>query len=143
MSTLKEAIPDHDFVNFKNKEGLKKWLASSNVNQHLVLKDFRGYNSEVSGMEFQSMIYLSSICLKCGNEDKNSGLITRAKASLLLARYEKQNCFDSCKNKSYPNLKWNKESKKWDIEQGFTKDQLPEKSRQILEETSKLQLFKP
>ena len=142
MSTLKEAIPDHDFVNFHNKEDLKKWLESSNINQHLVLEDFRGYQHKVSGMEFQSMIYLSSICLKCGYEySKDSSLITRAKASLLLARYERQNCYQ-CKNKSYPNLKWNKESKKWEIEQGFTKDQLPQKSRNILEKTSKLQIFK-
>ena len=35
MSTLKEAIPDHDFVNFKNKEELKKWLESSKMNHHL------------------------------------------------------------------------------------------------------------
>ena len=145
MSTLKEAIPDHDFVNFKNKEGLKKWLESSNINQHLVLQDSFGYYSEVSGMEFQSMIYLSPICLKCGDENKNSSVITRAKASLLLARYEKQNCIDSCKNESYPNLKWNNESKKWEIEQGFTKDQLPKESKQILEKTSNLPslLFKP
>ena len=98
MSTLKEAIPDHDFVNFKNKEELKKWLESSNINQHLVLQDYLdtyksfGYNSKVSGMEFQSMIYLSSICLKCGVEFKSSCAITRAKASLLLAKYERQNC---------------------------------------------------
>ena len=101
------------------------------------------YNTEVSGMEFQIMIYLSSICLKCGHEyNKNSSLITRAKASLLLARYERQNCIDSCKNESYPNLKWNKESKKWKIEQGFTMDQLPEESKEILEKTSKLQIYK-
>merc|ERR1711860_482285 len=35
MSTLKEAIPDHDFVNFKNKEDLKKCLELSNMDQHL------------------------------------------------------------------------------------------------------------
>ena len=140
MSTLKEAIPDHDFVNFKNKEELKKWLESSNMSrQHLVFLQDKYYeNSEVSGMEFQSMIYLSPICLKCGDEYKNSSIITRAKASLLLARYERQNCGDDCKNKSYPNLKWNKESKKWEIEQGFTMDQLPEESREILEKTSEL-----
>ena len=105
------------------------------MNQHLVLQDYNDYDSVVSGMEFQSMIYLSSICLKCGDEDKHSSVITRAKASLLLARYERQNC-GVCKNKSYPNLKWNKESKKWDIEQGFMKYhspwELPWESRQIL-----------
>ena len=35
MSTLKEAIPDHNFVNFKNKEELKMWLESSKMNHHL------------------------------------------------------------------------------------------------------------
>ena len=38
MSTLKEAITDHDFVNFKNKEELKKWVEwveSSKMNHHL------------------------------------------------------------------------------------------------------------
>ena len=143
ISTLKEAIPEHDFFNFKDKEGLNKWLESSNINQHLVLQDYYDFNSGVSGMEFQSMIYLFSICLKCGDEYKDSSIITRAKASLLLPRYERQNCIDSCKNESYPNLKWNKESKKWEIEQGFTMDQLPEESRQILEKTSKLIAFKP
>ena len=56
---------------------------------------------------------------------------------MLLARFEKQDC--RCDRDKYPNLKWNKESKKWEIEQGFTKDQLQEKSRRILEITSKLQ----
>ena len=79
--------------------------------------------------------------MKCGYENKDSSLITRAKASLLLARYERQNCI-YCEDESYPNLKWNKESKKWEIEQGFTMDQLPEESREILELTSELQLFK-
>ena len=88
------------------------------------------------------MIYLYSVCLKCGScKVKDSTVITRAKASLLLASFERQNC-PHCKNKSYPNLKWNKESKKWEIEQGFTKDQLPKKSRRILKKTSKLQIFK-
>ena len=122
MKNLRCQLPGHDFVNFQNKEDLKNWLQSSNMNQHLVSQDYIGYNPEVSGMEFQSMIHLHSICLKCEHElDRYSSLITRAKASLLLARYEKQNCF-LCENKSYPNLKWNKESKKWEIEQGFTKD---------------------
>ena len=137
MSDLKEAIPGHDFVNFQNKEGLKKWLKASNMNQHLVLEDGNLYNSEVDGMEFQSMIYLSSICLKCGFEYKNSSVITRAKASLLLARYEKQNCC-FCGDAIYPNLKWDKESTKWEIEDGITKDQLSEESRGILEKTSEL-----
>ena len=106
------------------------------MNQHLVLQS--GYYYEVSGMEFQSMIYLSKICLKRGHEfNKYSSLITRAKASLLLARYERQNC-RLCENDTYPNLKWNEESKKWEIEQGFTIDHLPEESREILEITSKL-----
>ena len=141
MSTLKKAIPDHYFVNLNSKEKLTNWLVSSNMDQHLVLQDYSISTIEISGMEFQSMIYLSSICLKCGDKFKSSSVITRAKASLLLARFEKQNCI-LCKDDSYPNLKWNKESKKWEIEQGFTKDQLPWKSRHILEKTSKLQIFK-
>ena len=85
-----------------------------------------------------SFLKLLMLSLKCGEEFKNASFTTRAKASLLLVRYEKLNCIDYCKNESYPNLKWNKESKKWEIEQGFTKDQLPWNSRQILKETSKL-----
>ena len=144
MSTLEEAISGHYFFDFQNREALNNWLKSSSMNQHLVLQDYHEYHFEVSGMEFQSMIYLSLICLKCAYENKHSSVITRAKASLLLARYEKQNC-KLCQNWSYPNLKWNKEYKKWEIEQGYTKDQLPEASRQIFEKTSKLtsQLFKP
>ena len=63
----------------------------------------------------------------------------------MIAKYEKENpCCDgvhSFKHFSYPKLKWNKQSKKWEIKKGFTKDQLPEESRQILEETSKLERF--
>ena len=99
MSTLKEAIPDHDFLNFINEEELKSWLESSNVNQHLVLQsDYYTLNSEASGMEFQSMIYLYQICLKCGYEYKHPGAITRARASLLLAKYETQDCRTSAAN---------------------------------------------
>ena len=140
MSTLKNALPDNNFVSFKDEEALKNWLESSNTNesnQHLVLTDSYSYNTEVSGMEFPSMIYLSSICLKCGYEDIGSSIITRAKASLVIARYEKQNCHP-CKYASYPNLKWNQDCKKWEIEQGITKEQLPEESREIFEKTSKL-----
>ena len=108
------------------------------MNQHLVLQDFFYVsNTKVSGMEFQSMIYLSSICLKCGFEYKESSVITRAKASLLLARFERQDC-DLCEDDNHPNLKWNQEFKKWEIEQDFFKNQLPEKSRRILKKTSKL-----
>ena len=143
VSTLKLAIPGHDFVNFKNKEKLKNWLKSRKMNQHLVLADSSGiiFNTQVSGMEFQSMIYLSPICLKCGDEHRNSDAITRAKVSLLLVRYEHQNCV-YCMYTSYPNLKWNKEFKKWEIKQGLTMDQLPKRSREILRKTSKFQLFK-
>ena len=140
MSTLKEAIPDHDFFNFKNKEELKNWLESRSMNQqHLVSQEYISSNilSEVSGMEFQSMIYLSRICLRCGHETKASSVITRAKASLLLARFANQNCY-LCIYDNYPNLKWNQESNKWEIEQGFTIDQLPERSKRILRKTSKL-----
>ena len=140
---MEEAIPGHEFIHCKQKAGLKHWLESSKMNQHLVLQHGSFYSNYrlVDGMEFQSMIYLHPICLKCGDEHKFSSVISRAKASLLLARYETQNC-PNCKNKSYPNLKWNKESKKWEIAQGFTMDQLPKESRKILERTSKLQLFK-
>ena len=137
MSTLNEAIPEHDFVSIKDDKGLKKWIESSSKNQHLVLHDIYDYIFEVSGMEFQSMIYVSEICLKCGFQNKNSVLITRAKASLVIARYDGENC-GLCKDASYPNLKWNKDIKKWEIEQDITLDQLPEESRKIFEKTSKL-----
>ena len=50
---------------------------------------------------------------------------------------EKQNCC-FCGDAIYPNLKWDKESTKWEIENGITKDQLSEESRGILEKTSEL-----
>jgi len=134
LENLEEAIPGHEFIHCKQKAGLKHWLESSKINQHLYLHDYDGYNSDVSGMEFQCMIYLSPFCFKCGYEFKNPSIITRAKASLLIARFEKQDCF--CGNNSYPKIKWNWKSKKWEIEEGFTMDQLPEKSRQVLERTN-------
>ena len=89
MSTLKEAIPDHDFVSFRNKEAREEWFESNNMNQHLVLNGYKLDDPEVSGMEFQSMIYLSSTCSKCGFAYKDSRIVTRAKASLHLTKYEK------------------------------------------------------
>ena len=87
------------------------------------------------------MIYLYPICLRCGEEKKLSSLITRAKASLIIARYLK-NCKYICIR--CQNLEWNEDCQKWEIEKGITLDQLPEESREILEETSKLRkLFKP
>ena len=100
MSALKEAIPDQDFISFNDKRGLKNWLHSSNMNQHLVLHLLSQWNSvfsEISGMEFPSMIYLYPTCLKCGYGQKLSSFITRAKASLIIARYETQIC-NFCEN---------------------------------------------
>ena len=88
---LKEAIPDHDFVSFRDKVALKKWLESSNDSHHLVL-ELPGWNTEVSGMEFKSMILLSSVCLKCNFEYRDSRILTRAKASLVIARYQNETC---------------------------------------------------
>ena len=136
MSNLEEAIPDHCFVNFQDKEAMRKWLESSNTNQHLVLQG-NLYDSKVNGMEFQSMMYVFPICLKCGDEDKKSSVITRAKASLVIANYENQDCI-KCDDENYPDLKWNEDCKKWEIEQGITIDQLQKESRKIFEKTSKL-----
>ena len=148
FKAFKKAFPDHDFLNYHNKEELKQWLESSNMNQHLVFQGHEGYNSEVSGMEFQSMIYMSAICLKCAYQNLNHSIvITRAKASLMHIRYESQNCnYPACFDK-YPkrfqNLNWNKEDKKWEIDKGITMDQLPENTKRILKETSALKIFKP
>ena len=147
MSTLKEAFPDHDFNNFiADKEVLKNWLDKrTTINQHLVLQDINFYCSTVSGMEFQNMIYLTSICLKCGDEEKNISIITRAKASLVIARYERQNCdINNCASLAYPNLKWREVCKTWEIEGGITIDQLDEETREFFDVISKIrQLFQP
>ena len=68
---------------------------------------------------------------------------SRAKVSLLRARYEDRHCCTYV-SKSYPNLKWNKVDKKWEIEPGITIDQLSEESRKVFEKTSELRkLLKP
>ena len=144
MVTLKKAIPGHDFIDFKNNDALSNWLESRKMNQHLVYQN----------TDYDNITEVSSICLKCGVElsygslrhkqnneaYKLSAILTRAKASLVLAKYENKNF--CCIDDSYPYLKWIKKSKQWKIKKGFTKDQLPEESRKILEETSKLELFK-
>ena len=96
MTTLKETIPGHDFVSFRNKEAREDWFESNNMNQHLVLNGYKLDDPEVSGMEFQSMIYLSSTCSKCGFAYKDSRIVTRAKASLHLTKYEKDEFSTPC-----------------------------------------------
>ena len=96
MSSLKEAIPEHDFVTFEDKEALKKWLESTNMNHHLVLQGFDVWNTQVSGMEFKNMLFLYSVCLKCNFGYKDARILTRAKASLVIARYQNENC--NCTN---------------------------------------------
>ena len=142
MSTLKNDIPGHDFVNFEDKQARNNWLGSSNRSQHLVYSDHINDHSEIVGMEFQSMIFVHPICLKCGCEHKGSSSITRAKASLVIVRFEEQDCEQKCEDESFPYLSWNKVDKKWEIEPGITIHQLPEDSREIFEKTSKL-IFKP
>merc|ERR1712062_93177 len=147
MSTLKEAFPDQDFNIFlADKEVLKNWLHTRTIkNQHLVLQDINFYSSKISGMEFQNMIYLTSICLKCGAEEKDISLITRAKASLVIARYERQKCkISNCASLTYPNLKWRENCKEWEIEQGITINQLEKHTREFFDEISKKrELFLP
>ena len=138
MSALKNAIPGHDFVDFQNKEARKTWLSkakegTSILHQHLVSQVDELHISSVAGMEFRHMIYLYPICLKCPFEFKFPIDITRAIESLLLVGYEKQNCPKHCETDNYPSLKWNNESKIWELEYGITKDQLPEESRKTLD----------
>ena len=139
MKSLNEAISEHEFVDFKNEAARKTWLQSSKGNQHIVLHDDDSYHLTVYGMEFQSLIYITPICLKCGDEgDKKSIIITRAKASLVFAKFEKQNC---CRFTSYPNIRWNMNRRKWELNEGITLNQLREESLQIFEKTSKLKAY--
>ena len=96
MSSLETNIPDHDFTSAKDKVALRNWLESSNMKQHLVLcvppepyAYQNSYNCFVSGMEFPSMIYLVSSCRRCHSDyfNPSPSVITRAKASLVIARY--------------------------------------------------------
>ena len=84
------------------------------MNHHLVLEGFDGWNTEVSGMEFKSMILLSSVCLKCNFEYRDSRILTRAKASLVIARYQNETC-DCTHSDSWPSdprLRFKVEQKK-------------------------------
>ena len=77
--------------------------------------------------------------MKCGFEDKQASAITRAKVTYASVRFESPSCI--CEMRTYANLNWNNESKKWEIEEGITIDKLPRESRDIFDKTSKLQFF--
>ena len=92
VKTLETEVPDHKFLDLRYPGAFFKWQNSNEDNLHLVSSS--NSMSDLSGVEFQSMIYLCPVCLECGAEVKNALYVTRAKASLVLSRYvkENQNC---------------------------------------------------
>ena len=90
FQNLQKEFPDHSFFKFENKEDRARWLAGEIEIGHLILQAL-GYNefyeNIIAGLEFQSVIYIYQACTKCGKEEMYSDVITRAKASLTLAKY--------------------------------------------------------
>ena len=122
LSDLENAIPNNTFLDFQNKGALTEWHNSKKENLHLVSQ--KDQLSDLSGLEFKTMIYLCQVCLICGLEVKNSLFITRAKASLVMARYVRKGYALGCASciprgipmdKKRMNIVWNEESKNWEI----------------------------
>ena len=95
---LQKEFPDHSFFKFENKEDRARWLAGEIEIGHLILQAL-GYNefyeNIIAGLEFQSVIYIYQACTKCGKEEMYSDVMTRAVASLTLARYMDPDCLCS------------------------------------------------
>ena len=137
---LGQAIPDHCFLNFNTKGAWSKWLNSSETNLHLVVCHNTGL-ANVSGMEFQSMVYLFPVCLQCGKEVKNSLFISRAKAALVLARYAMQNC-GSCISRGVSHnsktIVWNDTATKWEMKPGVSQSELSPEDVKLINLSSEL-----
>ena len=138
LRILENELLGQKFLDLRSPGALLKWQNSNENNLHLVSSS--NSMSDLSGMEFQSMIYLCHICLKCGAEVRNSLYITRAKASLVMSRYVRKNC-GSCAARGIINLKniiWNDESTNWEMKQGVRKNELDSKEVEIMNRSSEL-----
>ena len=145
MSALENAIPNNTFLDFQNKGALNEWHNSEKENLHLVSQ--KDQLSDLSGLEFKTMIYLCQVCLICGLEVKNSLFITRAKASLVMARYVRKGYALGCASciprgipmdKKRMNIVWNEESKNWEIKQGISENELSQEDVEIMKRSSNL-----
>merc|ERR1712062_529695 len=106
MSDFKKAIPEHDFESFYDKKARQAWFASSrNDTKHLVFQS-NDFPSAISGLEFDQLIYIYPICLKCGSEYSYQDIIARAKASLIMSSFGVRSC-NKCPAYSYEDMTWN------------------------------------
>merc|ERR1712062_542676 len=108
MSDFKKAIPEHDFESFYDKKARQAWFASSrNDTKHLVFQS-NDFPSAISGLEFDQLIYIYPVCLKCGSEY------------------------------SYQDMTWNSRACQWELNQGIQLGQLSKESRQVFEKATEL-----
>ena len=91
MCQLKKMIPNHDFIDFEDRNERNKWLTNKKTKdgQHLVFQEGGTVHPKVSisGMEFESMIYVAPKCDICSKEECYAHAISRAKASLQIVYY--------------------------------------------------------
>ena len=88
LSDIQVAFPRRKFLEFSDPNEFQEWQ-TSDKNYFLV---YVGNGYELSGLEFDSMICIFWKCRDCGDEDTEPLIITRAKASLVVAKYSKPLC---------------------------------------------------
>ena len=92
ISSIQTLFPNYKFTDFHNEACRKLWFATENCMSHLLLIHQSNINKLISGLEFETMIYVCQICKRCGQEE-NSGLaVTRAKSCLIVSKYQVNQC---------------------------------------------------
>ena len=90
FTLINKTFPQYKFIHWDDwkEELIQEWFASNDTQTHLIYRNSRSAaSSEIAGLEFESMIYLFPICQKCKGDNSDPLLATRAKASLVVARY--------------------------------------------------------
>ena len=99
---VRNLFPNSDFKYFLKDEERREWLAASDDTEtYLILhciyppliKD--SVYQDFNGVEVNSMLYVCPACPNCNNMTIGAPIVTRAKASLVIAPYNKT-CITSC-----------------------------------------------
>ena len=98
MSKLQEEFISLTLIDYSNCDARAKWYKDignlSAETSHLV---YSGDGLELSGLEFESVIYIFPKCPKCKLRKSYSHILSRAKSSLVVSAYF--GICDMCKDK--------------------------------------------
>ena len=96
LPDVEKAFPTLSFTDFNDEKATMEWYISASAEGYLFCNDTRRF--EISGLEFDNMIYIVPKCNICQKEESAALVVSRAKSSLIVSRFT-QNCADGTINK--------------------------------------------